>query len=464
MRSSEEQFTAWIQAEMRRALALLAALVAASCERIFYSICSYDRKQHHALRELVRDASGMCEAGYNVTLRIYTGDGTAGSTAIGDAQDRDLRRAAACTRAAGGDLSMAYDARAGALKKRLTLEHRREFAAELENPSPGAAADDVFVFSEDDTRVPLRSVAAFRAAAARLARAPDGDRYVLGFHRYEVAPGYGAVVWENALPHHWGAVDVGGELYVLPHNVHAAAYAATRSELAKLAARCPDKTIMVTPQPDSMARLQASGWGVFHQCGRRKVLPARDFDAFFLRHLPDKNWWERSACASSLADVADRVGAWARRFAAGDRSFLCGDWWDGGGGCARDELEKVRHPDATVDGGRAAGPCGVVRNATSGALYAHRPTDAAVRRVAVERARRDAARDAGRLSTRDLVDRYGGDAYDGAKKENFPLVAPDGGPSRVEVRPRAGAPPPPRAARAGGARKRRPLPYDAQGG
>ena len=172
---------------MRRALALLAALAAApaTCERIFYSICSYDRKQHHALRELVRDASGMCEAGYNVTLRIYTGDGTAGSTAIGDAQDRDLRRAAACTRAAGGDLSLAYEPRAGALKKRLTLEHRREFAAELEHPSPGAAADDVFVFSEDDTRVPLRSVAAFRAVrksnlqCARIGRCDESSSAVL---------------------------------------------------------------------------------------------------------------------------------------------------------------------------------------------------------------------------------------------------------------------------------------------
>ena len=58
------------------------------------------------------------------------------------------------------------------------------------------------------------------------------------------------------------------------------------------------------------------------------MLPVDKLPAFFVHHLPNKNWWQRSECAVTVDELFVKVRAWQRRFDAGDRSFVCGRYWD----------------------------------------------------------------------------------------------------------------------------------------
>ena len=100
----------------------------------------------------------------------------------------------------------------------------------------------VAVKDAHDVLLSLRSLVAFAAESRRLRAAADGTRYVVGFQRFETTgTGLAAteVLWENARPHWWAPVDIGGDLYLLPTNVHAGAYALTRADFEAVAAECP---------------------------------------------------------------------------------------------------------------------------------------------------------------------------------------------------------------------------------
>ena len=99
----------------------------------------------------------MCEGGLRVTLRIYTADGTDGTAALSGAEARELAALADCSGALGGSMAFSVEPRPGRLRKVLTMEHRREFAAELARPSPGSGRGDVFLFTEDDVLVRAES-------------------------------------------------------------------------------------------------------------------------------------------------------------------------------------------------------------------------------------------------------------------------------------------------------------------
>ena len=140
--------------------ALLTAVVRSKDARnplLFYSICAFDRKQHVHLKRLVAEAASMCEGGLRVRLRIYTADGTDGTANFTAFEADELSALARCGGALGGRLAFSVEARPGELRKVLTMEHRREFAAELASPSPGASADDLFLFTEDDVLVRAES-------------------------------------------------------------------------------------------------------------------------------------------------------------------------------------------------------------------------------------------------------------------------------------------------------------------
>ena len=163
----------------------------------------------------------MCEGGLRVTLRIYTADGTDGTAALSGAEARELAALADCSGALGGSMAFSVEPRPGRLRKVLTMEHRREFAAELARPSPGSGRGDVFLFTEDDVLVSLRGVLAMRAAADELRAARDGHKYVAGFNRFEVGGGAAPteVLWENPYASDWSPVAIGGALWLMPRTV-----------------------------------------------------------------------------------------------------------------------------------------------------------------------------------------------------------------------------------------------------
>ena len=131
--------------------------------RLFYSIASYDRRQHVHLKRLVAEAASACEGGLRVTLRVYSCDGTAGSAAFSEAELAELEKVAFCTRRGG--LALVHEVRPGALRRALTMEHRDAFREELASPARGASPEDVFAYGEDDVLLSVRSVMALASEA-----------------------------------------------------------------------------------------------------------------------------------------------------------------------------------------------------------------------------------------------------------------------------------------------------------
>ena len=421
---------------------------AASRPRLFYSIAAYDRKQHVHLKRLVAEAASACEGGLRVTLRVYSCDGTSGSVAFSAAEVAELEQLAFCTR---GDLRLVHEVRPGALRHALTMEHRDAFREELEAPSPGASPDDVFAYGEDDVLLSLRSLVAFAAESRRLRAAADGTRYVVGFQRFETTgTGLAAteVLWENARPHWWAPVDIGGDLYLLPTNVHAGAYALTRADFEAVAAECP--AYVVEKREKRVKREMAAGWRLYLHCGRRKAIPARRFHAFLVHHLTDRNWWERSACAAPLQTLAATFADWVARFDAGDRSFLCGNWWDMANyRCDRRYVRHLRRDEIARQFGGARHECGVVHNVSSDTYTAHRPWERTLRAIAIARACDYQAREAARATTGDLLRRFGDNAagvafFDEVTKKNgnFGDLVLEAGAPVLAVRPDDSDPPP----------------------
>ena len=78
----------------------------------------------------------------------------------------------------------------------------------------------------------------------------------------------------------------------------------------------------------TFVRVRASGWDMYLHCGRRKVIPMENFHNFLVPHLPDKNWRTRSECFFTVDQLSLKVRNWLDAFAKGDRSFLCGKWWE----------------------------------------------------------------------------------------------------------------------------------------
>jgi hypothetical protein len=135
----------------------------------------------------------------------------------------------------------------------MTMQHRHEMRKKLQD-------FDLFLYAEDDVHVELRHVLAFYAESLRLAAAPEGRKYVLGWQRFEKngigarrrrdarragggdrarragsrasrvddakrSAGLGAeqVMWENGVDS-YHAVEVGGRLYATMVNPHAGAW------------------------------------------------------------------------------------------------------------------------------------------------------------------------------------------------------------------------------------------------
>lgn len=372
--------------------------------RLLYTITAYDRKQHIHLLQMLLAVVSMCEGGLRVRVVIYTAD-THPYTPEQDAEMRQL--ASTCTGVLGGWFELKVVEKPASLRLEMTMQHRAEVKANLKN-------FDIFVYAEDDIYVELRHVLAYWKHSHILAAAPDGEKYMLGWQRFEntgISMGAQQAMWENGLDA-WHAIEVGGELYVTMVNPHAGAWIATREELNALHKQCSILNIPRTA--NSFTRVRAGGWNMYLNCGRRKILPVADFPAFIVHHLPDKNWWQRSECVIIVPDLLAHLNDWHRRcvhlvlfllvtlarrtfckqktphrrFRRGDRSMLCGKWWEK---FCRDEMQVVPSSERKRRFG-VQGSCTVWRNRTSGEETVIKPSERMKAAGAIMKAREAAAR------------------------------------------------------------------------
>ena len=346
--------------------------------RLLYAIMAYDRKQHIHLLTMLHSAVSMCEGGLRVTILLYTAD----SNPYTPKELAELRALCdSCTGRIGGSLTLENIAVDAQLKFDATMQHRKEFLRRIDE-------FDLFVYSEDDVHIELRHIAAYVEASNHLAQSEDGHKYVLGWQRLErngIGLGAEHVMWENGVDNYHG-VEVGGRLYATMVNPHAGAWMATRQELKAHHKQC--RILHIPKTAGSFTRVRAGGWNLYMNCGRRKVLPVRNFQNFLVHHLPDKNWWQRSECAVAVPDLLAHFRGWNERYASGDRSMVCGRWWIQGDFC-RDELQVVRAGERKKRFG-IKGSCTVWRNRTSGEETITLPNEKMKRLAAIVQAKEDA--------------------------------------------------------------------------
>jgi len=362
--------------------------------RLLFAIMAYDRKQHIHLLTMLCSALSMCEGGLRVTVLLYTAD----SNPYTVKETAELEALCGSCMSSKGSLDLEIVELDAALKFDATMQHRKAFLRRIED-------FDLFVYAEDDVHIELRHIAAYVKASDHLARSEDGHKYVLGWQRLErngIGLGAEHVMWENGIDNYHG-VEVGKRLYATMVNPHAGAWMATQAELKAHHKQC--RILNIPKTAGSFTRVRAGGWNMYMNCGRRKVLPVRNFQNFLVHHLPDKNWWQRSECAVAVPDLLEHFRSWQHSYESGDRSMVCGRWWIKGDFC-RDELEVVRAGERKKRFG-IKGSCTVWRNRTSGAETITLPNEKMKRLSAIVQAKEDAGKRAAKL--RPVVQSRGGD-------------------------------------------------------
>ena len=196
--------------------------------RVLFGITAFNRKQHVHLKQMVLAVVSMCEAGMDVTVLLYTAD----TNLYTDAETHEMEQLGFCTRIQGS-VDIRILVRSAELQLKMTMEHRQEFKSMLDDY-------DLFIYTEDDMQVDFRHLTAYIAESHRLRNAAEGDKYLIGYLRYEengISTGHTQVIWENS-DDAWFPVEIDGKLYMMPQNVHGGLYVSTRDEL-KVAIRIP---------------------------------------------------------------------------------------------------------------------------------------------------------------------------------------------------------------------------------
>lgn len=220
--------------------------------RLLYTITAYDRKQHVHLLQMLLAVVSMCEGGLGVRVIIYTAD-TNPYTAAEEAEMMQIAKT--CTGLVGGWFELVVVEKPASLRLEMTMQHRADVKAHLQD-------FDLFVYAEDDVFIELRHLLAYWKYAHRLSAAADGDRYMLGWQRFEktgIGMGAQQAMWENGIDA-WHAVEIGSELYATMVNPHAGAWIATRQELIALHQHCHILNIPKTA--NSFTRVRAGGKNV----------------------------------------------------------------------------------------------------------------------------------------------------------------------------------------------------------
>ena len=189
--------------------------------RVLFGITAFNRKQHVHLKQMVLSVVSMCEAGMDVTVLLYT----ANTNLYTEAEQSEIKQLGFCTRIQG-PVDVRILVRSAELQLKMTMEHRNEFKAMLNDY-------DLFIYTEDDMQVDFRHLTAYISESLRLRNAVEGDRYLIGYLRYEengISTGHTQVIWENS-DDAWFPVEIDGKLYMMPQNVHGGLYISTRDEL-----------------------------------------------------------------------------------------------------------------------------------------------------------------------------------------------------------------------------------------
>jgi 2-polyprenyl-3-methyl-5-hydroxy-6-metoxy-1,4-benzoquinol methylase len=167
------------------------------------------------------------------------------------------------------------------------------------------ADHDLFIYTEDDTVLTEKHIAAFLQASEAL----PGDQ-IPGFFRYEE---YGERQRNYAELHghfHWDPASVeihGGDVFAYMTNEHAACFLITQEQLRACIA---SGGFDVPPHSVKYDLACTASTDPYTQCGFRKVLCVTRFDEFLIQHLPNKYVGTKFGITerqlrSQLAELAD---------------------------------------------------------------------------------------------------------------------------------------------------------------
>jgi hypothetical protein len=142
---------------------------------------------------------------------------------------------------------------------------------------------DLFIYSEDDTLITERNVAAFLQATSVL---PENE--IAGFMRIEtLADG----TWHFCDVHehyHWDPSSVrviGSQVFAFFTNEHSACYILTQKQLRRA---IDSGGFLVEPHQERYDLLVTAATDPYTQCGFRKVICVSQIEDFLLPHLPNK--------------------------------------------------------------------------------------------------------------------------------------------------------------------------------
>lgn len=182
----------------------------------------------------------------------------------------------------------------------LPFAHRRLFAERVD-------AYDLFVYSEDDTRITQRHLGAFLDVDVLL---PDDE--VPGFLRYELHASGARSYSSIHSSYRWLPESVacwGNEVFASFSNAHSACYVLTRRQLRRA---IDSGGFLVAPHSGEYDMLVSAATDAYTRCGFRRRICISRVDDFLLHHLPNAylgrmgiEETEFRAQIAALLDIAD---------------------------------------------------------------------------------------------------------------------------------------------------------------
>jgi len=158
----------------------------------------------------------------------------------------------------------------------LPFGHKKLFADRAEKY-------DLFIYSEDDTLITEKNIAAFLRATEIL---PSNE--IAGYLRTEKGKG-GTISYADVHAHfHWDPSSVrvrGEQTFAFFTCEHAACYVLTRDQLKRCIA---SGKFLVGPHVDKYDLLCSAATDPYTQCGFEKLVSISNIDDFLLPHLPNK--------------------------------------------------------------------------------------------------------------------------------------------------------------------------------
>jgi SAM-dependent methyltransferase len=212
----------------------------------------------------------------------------------------------------------------------LPFRHKKIFVSRLNDY-------DLFVYSEDDTRVTEKNLRAFLEVSATL----PGDE-IPGFLRFELGPDGSRNFPEVHGHFHWDPASVcvrGEHTFAYFTNEHSACYALTRQQL-----KCAIDSggFLVSPHQGKYDLLCTAATDPYTQCGFRKLICISRLEDFLIHHLPNK--YVGTAFGVNDAELQRQINALRRmgRNGHGPRSLFATETKLRDGSYSKDYYEPVR--------------------------------------------------------------------------------------------------------------------------